>query len=58
MRLETFVRQKTNILRFIRIPHSPVTNFQSERDIRMVKVKQKVLGTIRAAEYTYAYHRI
>ena len=58
MRLETILHHETGILSFTRNPHCPFSNFRSERHITDGKVKQKVSGTFRAAEFADAYYRM
>ena len=56
--LEALVQYEDQILLFARNPHVAFTNNRSERDIRMAKVKQKVSGCFRSAQYAAAWCRI
>ena len=56
--LERLRDYETAVLLFAKMPEVPFTNNRAERDLRMVKVKQKVSGCFRAELYAKAYCRI
>ena len=56
--LDAFVSCKDEIRRFAKRLEALFSNNQTEREIRMVKVRQKNPGTYRNAEYAQAYCRI
>ncbi|WP_192600562.1 IS66 family transposase, partial [Sporosarcina limicola] len=49
---------KTAILRFIRDDRVPFDNSLAERDVRMMKVKQKVSGSFRTVKGAKKFARI
>jgi transposase len=55
---ERLKEHETAVLLFAQQSHVAFTNNRAERDLRMSKVKQKVSGCFRRAEYADAYCRI
>lgn len=49
---------KTSILSFLWLPHIPFDNNQAERDLRMVKVKQKISGAFRTEAGAHIFARL
>ena len=47
-----------DVLRFLRQPEVPLTNNQAERDLRMMKLKQKISGGFRSSDKADAFARI
>ena len=56
--LERMQKYESAILLFAKDGNVPFTNNRAERDLRMAKVKQKVSGCFRSAQYAQAYCRI
>jgi transposase-like protein len=56
--LERFIEHKEKILRFLTDFRVPFENNQAERDIRMMKLQQKISGTFRTTRGAEAFCRI
>jgi len=56
--LERFIEHKEKILRFLTDLRVPFENNQAERDIRMMKLQQKISGTFRTTLGAEAFCRI
>jgi transposase len=56
--LDTFLRRAEQVLAFLDDLSIPFTNNQAERDLRMVKVQQKISGTFRSDAGATAFCRI
>jgi transposase len=56
--LDRFIEQKKQILRFLKNLRVPFENNQAERDIRMMKLQQKISGTFRTTQGAEAFCRI
>ncbi|WP_259637110.1 IS66 family transposase, partial [Methanosarcina mazei] len=56
--LDRFIENKEQILRFLNDLRVPFENNQAERDIRMMKLQQKISGTFRTIQGAEAFCRI
>jgi transposase len=56
--LDRFIEHKEKILRFLNDLGVPFENNQAERDIRMMKLQQKISGTFRTIQGAQAFCRI
>jgi transposase len=56
--LDRFIEYKEKILRFLKDLRVPFENNQAERDIRMMKLQQKISGTFRTTQGAEAFCRI
>ena len=56
--LDRFIEYKEPILRFLTDLKVPFENNQAERDIRMMKLQQKISGTFRVIQGAGAFCRI
>ncbi len=56
--LAALTRQAGRVLAFLADLRVPFTNNQAERDLRMVKVQQKISGTFRSDDGATAYCRL
>jgi transposase len=56
--LDRFIEHKEKILRFLTDLKVPFENNQAERDIRMMKLQQKISGTFRTTQGAEAFCRI
>jgi transposase len=56
--LERFIEHKEKIMRFLTDLKVPFENNQAERDIRMMKLQQKISGTFRTIQGAEAFCRI
>lgn len=51
-------RNKADVLRFLTDTRIPFTNNGSERDLRMVKLQQKISGTFQSDEGARSFARV
>jgi transposase len=55
--LDRFIEHKEKIMRFLTDLKVPFENNQAERDIRMMKLQQKISGTFRTVQGAQAFCR-
>lgn len=56
--LDRFIEHREQVLRFLKDLKVPFENNQAERDIRMMKLQQKISGTFRTTQGAEAFCRI
>jgi transposase len=56
--LEVFINRKEDVLRFVYEPLVPFDNNLAERDLRMIKLKQKISGCFRKEQSAKVFCRI
>jgi transposase len=56
--LERLMGREDEVLRFMTVKEVPFSNNQAERDLRMMKVQQKISGCLRSWEGAKIYCRI
>jgi transposase len=56
--LERLIEREDEVLRFMTVKEVPFTNNQAERDVRMMKVQQKISGCFRSWEGAKIYCRL
>jgi transposase len=56
--LERLVEREDEVLRFMSRKEAPFTNNQAKRDVRMMKLQQKISGCFRTQEGAKIYCRI
>ena len=56
--LDRFIKYKYEILRFFTNPLVPFTNNLAERDLRMIKVKEKISGCFASLKGAHIFNRI
>jgi transposase len=56
--LDVFINRKEEAMRFVHNKDTPFDNNLSERDLRMIKLKQKISGCFRTVHGAEAFCRI